>query len=151
MKVITQFAVISVLVHNQDEALRFYTEKLGFEKRSDVSYGLGMRWLTVAPKGRRKPEIALAKPDVALHGEERTQDLLQRIGQGTCCIFDTRNCWRAYERLRAKGVTFVSEPVEQAYGVEAIFTDPDGNKFALLQPSVELHASMQGHAADTAA
>ena len=59
MKKITPLAIISILVEDQDEALRFYTEQLGLEKRADVTYGPGLRWLTVAPKGQQKPEIAL--------------------------------------------------------------------------------------------
>ena len=68
MKKITQLAVIPILVADQDEALRFFTEKLELEKRTDVIFGPGMRWLTVAPKGQKKPEIALAKPDPFLPG-----------------------------------------------------------------------------------
>ncbi|TMC42420.1 MAG: VOC family protein, partial [Chloroflexi bacterium] len=66
MKEITQLAIIPILVADQDEALRFFTEKLELEKRTDVMYGPDMRWLTVAPRGQKKPEIALAKPDPSL-------------------------------------------------------------------------------------
>lgn len=137
MKIITQLAVISVLVQDQDEALRFYTEKLGLEKRADVSFGPGMRWLTVAPKGQKRPEIALAKPDIVFHGEERTKELLGRIGQGTTGVFDTDDCWNMYETLCSRGVTFVHPPSKQKYGMEAVFEDLYGNRFALLEPSQE--------------
>ena len=75
MKIITSLAVISILVEDQDEALRFYTEKLGLEKRSDVHFGPGMRWLTVAPKGQKRPEIALAKPDIRKDGIARAMPM----------------------------------------------------------------------------
>lgn len=137
MKVLTHLAVVSLLVRDQDEALRFYTEKLGLEKRADVQYGPGLRWLTVAAKGQYKPQIALAKPDVALHGESRTLELMERIGQGASCIFDTEDCHKTYELLRRRGVSFVSMPTKQLYGIEAIFRDPWGNTFVLLEPNPE--------------
>ena len=151
MKVITQLAMIPVLVNDQDEALYFYTEKLGLEKRSDVQFGPGMRWLTVAPKGQKRPEIALAKPDARLHGEERIRELMERIGQGTLWVFGTDNCCKTYEMLRARGVKFLSAPTKQLYGVEAIFEDPYGNRFSLLEPSSESHASVGERTIGTAA
>jgi predicted enzyme related to lactoylglutathione lyase len=151
MKVITQLAMIPVLVNDQDEALHFYTEKLGLEKRSDIQFGPGMRWLTVAPKGQKRPEIALAKPDARLHGEERIRELIGRIGQGTLWVFGTDNCHKAYEMLHARGVKFLSTPTKQLYGVEAIFEDPYGNKFSLLEPSAESRTGEGGHAMGTAA
>ena len=151
MKVITQLAMIPVLVNDQDEALHFYTEKLGLEKRSDIQFGPGMRWLTVAAKGQKRPEIALAKPDARLHGEERIRELMGRSGQGTLWVFGTDNCHEAYEMLHARGVKFLSTPTKQLYGVEAIFEDPYGNRFSLLEPSSESHASVGERTIGTAA
>jgi predicted enzyme related to lactoylglutathione lyase len=143
--------MIPVLVKDQDEALHFYTEKLGLEKRSDVCFGPGMRWLTVAPKGQKKPEIALAKPDVALHGEERTRELMERIGQGAPWVFGTNDCHKTYEMLSARGVKFLSAPTKQLYGTEAIFEDPYGNRFSLLEQSAETQTSDRDHTIGTAA
>ncbi len=151
MKVRTHLAIVSILVKDQEEALRFYTEKLGLEKRADVSYGPGLRWLTVASKGQRKPEIALAKPDAALHGEARTQELLQKIGQGMPWVFDTADCRKTYELLRTRGVTFVQSPTKQFYGVEATFIDPSGNTFLLLEPSQEAQTLLRDRKVGTAA
>lgn len=151
MKVMSQLAMIPVLVKDQDEALRFYTEKLGLEKRSDVCFGPGMRWLTVAPKGQKRPEIALAKPDATLHGEERTRELMERIGQGILWVFGTDDCCKTYEVLLARGVKFLSTPTKQFYGVEAIFEDPYGNRFSLLEPSTESHTAVEGPTIGTAA
>lgn len=138
MNVMTHLAIVSILVPDQDEALRFYTEKLGMEKRADIKYGPGLRWLTVAAKGQHRPQIALARPDVALHGESRTQELMERIGQGEPWIFDTNDCRKTYEQLSARGVKFLTTPTKQIYGIEAVFEDPYGNMFMLLEQSPEL-------------
>lgn len=151
MKVMTQLTMISVLVKDQDEALHFYTEKLGLEKRLDVTYRPGLRLVTVAPKGQRKPEIALAKPDATLHGEEYVRELIGQIGQGTTWMFDTDNCRQTYETLLARGVKFISGPTKQLYGVEAVFEDPYGNIFSLVEPSLEARSLFQEHKAGTAA
>lgn len=137
MKLISQHTLISVLVRDQEEALHFYTDILKLEKRRDVIFGPGLRLLTVAPEGQHKPEIALARPDVAWHGEARVQELLSHIGRGLPGIFVTENCRRGYEQLQARGVWFVREPTAQLYGVEAVFVDPFGNLFALLETSLE--------------
>lgn len=151
MKLKTQLTIISILVADQDEALRFYTEKLGLEKRSDISFGPGLRLLTVAPKGQKKPEIALAKPDVSLHGPEHVQQLMERVGQGLPWVFDTDDCHKTYERLLARGVKFISGPIKQLYGVEAIFADPYGNTFSLLEPSLEARSLVATRRVGTAA
>ena len=129
--------MVSVLVNDQDEALLFYTEKLGLEKRIDVTYGPGMRWVTVAPKGQRKPEIALAKPDATLHNAAYLKDAKERTAYGIAWMFDTDDCRQSYEMLLARGVTFITTPTKQLYGVEAVFVDPYGNIFSLLEPSPE--------------
>jgi catechol 2,3-dioxygenase-like lactoylglutathione lyase family enzyme len=151
MRLNTQLTIISVLVKDQDEALRFYTERLGLEKRVDINYGPGLRLLTVAPQGQKKPEIALAKPDAALHGEERTRELMERVGQGRPWVFDTDDCRKTYELLLARGVKFVSAPKDQLYGVEAVFEDPYGNTFVLLETSPELRSVRKEQNVGTAA
>jgi predicted enzyme related to lactoylglutathione lyase len=146
MKNIAQLAIISVLVENQDEALHFYTEKLGLEKRADVTYGPGLRWLTVAPRGQRKPEIALATPDPILLGTRPQQaqvarggERLERFGQWITWVFDTDDCCKMYNTLLSRGVKFVSPPTKHIYGMEAVFEDPYGNLFSLLEPSPEAY------------
>ncbi len=143
MRMIGKLAMVSILVRDQDEALRFYTEKLGLEKRADKLFGPGMRLLTVAPKGQQGPEIALAKPEVALHGEERARKLMESVGKSTTWVFDTDNCYKTYETLRKRGVKFVCPPTEQSYGVEAVFEDLYGNTFSLLEPSPEIQAQLK--------
>ena len=143
--------MVSVLVNDQDEALQFYTEKLGLEKRIDVTYGPGMRWVTVAPKGQRKPEIALAKPDATLHNVAYSKEAKERTGQGIAWMFDTHNCRQSYELLLARGVTFITTPTKQLYGIEAVFADPYGNIFSLLEPSPEARSLFLERRVGTAA
>jgi predicted enzyme related to lactoylglutathione lyase len=151
MKKTTPLAIISILVEDQDEALRFYTEKLGLEKRADVTYGPGLRWLTVAPRGQQKPEIALAKPDASLQGLERNQEATEHVDQGVAWIFDTEDCCKMYRTLLERGVKFVRPPTKQLYGMEAVFEDPYGNMFSLLEPSPEAYLMFGDASVGTAA
>lgn len=105
-------------VENQDEALRFYTEKLGLEKRIDGGYGDGNRWLTVAPASEENAEIGLQTPD----------NLKQHID----LVVD--DCQATYDELTERGVEFVSAP-EEGYGAtQATLKDPDGNVITLTEP-----------------
>ena len=129
---ITHLARVTILVRDQDEALRFYTDKLGFEKRADMPMG-ATRWLTVAPTGQRDLEIVLQQPDPAFHGEEGARAMLERVGQNTTWVLATSDCQGDYERLSALGVRFASPPQRQMYGTEAVLLDLYGNSFSLLQ------------------
>lgn len=151
MKLITPLTIVSILVKDQDEALAFYTEKLGLEKRNDTIFAPGLRFVTVAPRGQKKPEIALAKPDIILHGEERVQELMARVGRGIPWIFYTDDCHKTYENLLARGVHFLSSPTKQLYGVEALFEDPYGNAFALLEATPETLSLFESRCIGTAA
>ena len=151
MKLKIQPAMISVLVKDQEEALNFYTEKLGLEKRMDVSFGPGLRLLTVAPRGQKRPEIALAMPDARLHGEERVRELMEHASKNEPWVFRTDNCAKTYEMLRARGVVFINEPTKQLYGIEAVFADPYGNTFMLLEASPEALAIIEGRSIGSAA
>lgn len=131
---IRQLGRVTILVRDQDEALAFYVEKLGLEKRADQTFGPGMRWLTVAPKGQKEVEIVLQKPMPALQGEAGARTMVGRIGQGTTWVFFTDDCRAEYELLRSRGVHFSSPPKDQPYGLEALFEDLYGNNFSLLQP-----------------
>jgi len=135
----------TIYVLNQDVAKDFYVGKLGFEVKVDSSLPNGFRWLTVAPKGQPDLEIILMKlgsssdfvkmkgEDTAEKDVETIAGLLKRgwFGPGA---FQTADCRKTYEELKAKGVEFVSEPKDQFYGVEAVFKDPFGNWFSMSQP-----------------
>jgi len=146
MKRVPSLAIIPVVVADQDEALSFYIEKLGLEKRADVTFAPGMRWLTVAPKGQRKPEIALAQPEAPLLNvqTQSNHEAIGRLGHGITCVFDTDDCCKMYATLLARGIKFLSPPTKQLYGMEAVFEDPYGNAFSLLEPSPEAYAMPKG-------
>ena len=126
----------TVFVLDQDSAKAFYTEKLGFEVRQDVSMD-GFRWLTVGPRTQPDLELILAPlappmfdPDIA----EQMRSLVSKgvLGPG---VLHTPDCRAAYRELSAKGVTFVQEPAERPYGIEAILRDDSGNWFSLTERS----------------
>ncbi len=151
MKLKTQLALVPVLVNDQDEALHFYTEKLGLEKRMDVTFGPGLRLVTVASRGQKKPEIALTRPDAALYGSQRIQERMEHSNREKPWIFVTDDCRKTYEMLLARGVRFVHEPTCEFYGIEAIFEDLSGNTFSLLEASPEAHSLLQDRRVGTAA
>jgi catechol 2,3-dioxygenase-like lactoylglutathione lyase family enzyme len=125
-------------VHDQDEALAFYTGKLGWEVRADVTVPeLGnFRWLTVAPAGQ--PDVAVTlmaipgPPVMDPATAEQVRTLMAKGFAGT--IFLTTDDARAsYEELKGRGVEFTEEPEERPYGIDAGFRDPSGNSFRLSQ------------------
>ncbi len=119
-----------ILVSDQDKALKFYTEILGFEKRQDYQQPGHARWLTIAPKGQ---ELELAVVKAITKVERSSADALD--AGGNQWVFHTDDCRRDVAALKAKGVRFRGEaPMENPFGVTAYFTDPDGNALALLQP-----------------
>ena len=125
-------------VHDQDEALAFYTEKLGFEVRSDATLPeLGdFRWLTVSPA--EQPDFAIvlmAIPGPPVMDEEvanQVRGLMAKGFAGTVFL-TTEDCQASYEELKARGVEFTEEPEERPYGIDAGFRDPSGNSFRLTQ------------------
>ncbi|HEY3107484.1 MAG TPA: VOC family protein [Chloroflexota bacterium] len=127
-------AVVYVL--NQDSAKAFYTEKLGFEVRADATMD-GFRWLTVGPKDQPELEIILAEPKPPMFQPEAGEQLRALIAKGAigAGAMDTPDCRAAYAELKARGVTFVQEPAERPYGIEAVFRDDSGNWFSLTQRS----------------
>lgn len=128
-QLIDDLAMISVTVHDQDEALDWYTAKLGFEKRSDqttTEFGPEVRHVTAAPR-EQGTEIVLWKPNPELNGEERTEQLIDNIGNQDIGTFETSDIDAAYEAMRSRGVTFLREPTEQSYGKETAFEDLYGN------------------------
>ena len=120
---------------DQDQALDFYTNKLGFEVRMDMTIESGFRWLTVRPKSQPDLELVLfaVKPgslDEAAAGHLRALLEHGALGIG---VFDTDDCHATYAELSAKGVNFISPPQEQPYGIEATFRGNSGNMFSLTQ------------------
>lgn len=127
-----------VWVHDQDEALGFYTTKLGMELRSDVSLPEmgGFRWLTVGPPGQDDLSMVLmAVPGPPVYDPETSRqisDLLAKGGTSTVFLV-TDDCQKTYEELSSRGVEFQETPEARPYGIDAGFRDPSGNNFRLTQ------------------
>jgi catechol 2,3-dioxygenase-like lactoylglutathione lyase family enzyme len=125
-------------VHDQDEALDFYTQKLGMEVRSDVTLPeLGnFRWLTVGPAGQPDVSIALmaipGPPVMDPETAEQVKALMAKGFAGTVFL-TTDDLQASYEELKGRGVEFSEEPEERPYGIDSGFHDPSGNSFRLTQ------------------
>jgi catechol 2,3-dioxygenase-like lactoylglutathione lyase family enzyme len=140
-----KIATAQVWVHDQDEALEFYTKKLGMEVRSDVTLPeMGdFRWLTVGPAGQPDISIVLmAIPGPPMMDEETAAQVRELMAKGFAgTVFLTTDDVRAsYEELKARGVEFTEAPEERPYGIDSGFRDPSGNSFRLTQ--VQLPASV---------
>jgi predicted enzyme related to lactoylglutathione lyase len=133
-----RIATAQMWVHDQDEALAFYTQQLGMEVRVDVTVGeLGdFRWLTVGPAGQPEISIVLmAVPGPPLIDDGSAAQLRDLIGKGLAgtIFLTTEDCQASYEDLRARGVEFTEAPEPRPYGIDAAFRDPSGNNFRLTQ------------------
>jgi len=134
----TRIANAQLWVHDQDEALAFYTEKLGMEVRSDVTLPeMGdFRWLTVGPA--EQPDIAITlmaipgPPVMDAETAEQVRSLMAKGFAGTVFL-STDDCQASYEELSARGVEFTEKPEERPYGIDSGFRDPSGNSFRLTQ------------------
>jgi catechol 2,3-dioxygenase-like lactoylglutathione lyase family enzyme len=133
-----QLTHTQVWVHDQDEALAFYTEKLGMELREDVTVPeLGnFRWLTVGVPGQ--PDVAItlmAVPGPPVFDEETRTHIHGLLARGAAggLFFATDDVRATYEELERRGVEFTQEPTEQPYGLDAGFRDVSGNHFRMTQ------------------
>jgi catechol 2,3-dioxygenase-like lactoylglutathione lyase family enzyme len=132
-----QLTYVQVWVHDQDEALAFYTEKLGMELREDVTVPeMGnFRWLSVGLPGQDVSITLMAIPGPPVFDEE-TRDQIQRLlakGASGGLFFATDDAQKSYEELKGRGVEFTQEPTEQPYGIDAGFRDVSGNHFRMAQ------------------
>jgi predicted enzyme related to lactoylglutathione lyase len=126
---ITKIGHITLLVRDQDEALRFYTEILGMEKRADMTMDNGFRWLAVAPPGE-PVEIVFVKADTP----EKRARVGSQVADHVFLVLHTDDCHKQAAQMQARGVKFLSQPTEQPWGVEAVFQDLYGNVMDLLEP-----------------
>ena len=132
---ITNISIVSVFVKDQDEALAFYTDVLGFELKDDITLGDGYRWCTVVHPKQPELNVNLAVPGPPLAPEmveaiRRAQDEGGMNGLG----LSVDDCQKTFEELSAKGVTFLQEPSDRPYGVEAVMRDVSGNWLVLVEP-----------------
>jgi catechol 2,3-dioxygenase-like lactoylglutathione lyase family enzyme len=129
---------VNVWVHDQDEALAFYTQKLGMELRDDITLPeMGnFRWLTVGPVGQ--PDVALVLmtvPGPPVFDAETSEQLKALVAKGAAggLFFVTDDINSEFQELKSRGVEFVQEPMEQPYGVDAGFRDISGNQMRVMQ------------------
>lgn len=119
---------IALVVHEYDEAIHFFTQRLGFEVVEDTALSLGKRWVTVRPPGGGTA-LVLAKA--------ATPEQAARVGDQTggrvYLFLRTDDFWKDYEDMKARGVRFTEEPREEGYGTVAVFIDLYGTRWDLVQ------------------
>jgi uncharacterized glyoxalase superfamily protein PhnB len=125
-------------VHDQEEALAFYTQKVGMEVRADVTLPeMGdFRWLTVGPPGQEEVSIVLmAIPAAPVMDEETAEQVRTLMAKGFAgtVFLTTDDCQASFEELKARGVEFTEEPEERPYGIDSGFRDPSGNSLRLTE------------------
>jgi catechol 2,3-dioxygenase-like lactoylglutathione lyase family enzyme len=133
-----QLTNVQVWVHDQDEALAFYTEKLGLELREDVTVPeMGnFRWLSVGVPGQADVAITLmAVPGPPVFDADTHEKIMELMARGAASglFFSTEDCQATYEELKSRGVEFQQEPTEQPYGIDAGFRDPSGNQMRVAE------------------
>jgi catechol 2,3-dioxygenase-like lactoylglutathione lyase family enzyme len=129
---------VNVWVHDQDEALAFYTDKVGLELRDDVTVPeMGnFRWLTVGLPGQDDVALTLmAVPGPPVFDAETRDQIMALTAKGAVSglFISTDDCRQSYEELKSRGVEFTEEPTDRPYGVDAAFRDPSGNNVRIVQ------------------
>jgi catechol 2,3-dioxygenase-like lactoylglutathione lyase family enzyme len=124
----------TIWVLDQDEALDFYTRKLGFTVHTDARMD-DFRWLTVCPPGQPDHELILLVPGPPMLDEESAEQVRALVAKGALGpgAFEIDDCAAAYAELSERGVRFLSEPTERFYGIEATLRDNSGNWFSMTQ------------------
>ena len=131
---ILNVSLTTVYCLDQDQTRDFYVEKLGFETRVDATIG-DFRWVTVGHPSQPELDVTLMKPGPPMSPEaaDFVRGQLESGGMGGLGLrFD--DCQKTYEELKAKGVTFLEEPADRPYGVEAVMRDNPGNWLSLVEP-----------------
>jgi catechol 2,3-dioxygenase-like lactoylglutathione lyase family enzyme len=127
----------TIWVLDQDQARDFYTDKLGFEVKTDERMD-GFRWLTVSPPDQPDHELILLEPGAPMMDPETADQVKELVAKGVIGpgAFETDDCRKTYEELSGRGVNFLSEPAERFYGIEATLRDNSGNWFSMVQRTV---------------
>lgn len=125
------YAYITLLVNDQDEALKYYQEKIGLEVRQDVPFGPDVRWVTVAPKDAAFPEISLSKPS----SDATAAAVGKQAGDTVVLVLTTTDADAFHTDLKARGVNLIGEPETVPWGKHFLFKDLYGNLIDVLQPA----------------
>lgn len=128
-----QLAHVTLLVHDYDEALAFYTQKLGFQLVSDTPLSDTKRWVVVGPPAGGGSGLLLAKAD----GAAQQSQVGNQAGGRVFLFLNTDDFWRDYHAMLAHGVRFLETPREEVYATVAVFEDLYGNLWDLLQPKTQ--------------
>ncbi len=123
-------------VHDQEEALAFYTRVVGWEVRADVTMAeWSMRWLVVGPPGDDMGLVLMPVPSAPMLDATSSAQLAELVakGAGGTLFLETDDCRAAYDELSARGVVFNDPPTVQPYGIDTSFRDPSGNNIRLTQ------------------
>lgn len=126
--------VVGLYVRDQDEALAFYVDKLGFQVHTDAGSG-GYRWLTVQHPAQPSFQLGLFKPGPPVHDAKTARTLDEMVAKGAMppLVLHVEDCRAAYDRLSSRGVEFTQEPVDRYGTVDAGFRDPSGNGWKMIQ------------------
>ena len=132
-----RIALTQLWVHDQEEALAFYTQKVGLEVRADVSFPEmgGFRWLTVGPRHSDVAIVLMSIPGAPMvdpKTSDEIRDLMAKGFAGTLFL-ETDDCRASYKELKGRGVEFTEAPEDRPYGIDAGFRDPSGNSVRLTQ------------------
>ena len=129
---LTGIGTVTVHISDQDRALEFYTQKLGFETRSDMPMGPGQRWIEVAPPGAQT-RLLLYKATPEMPGAASYAEAQARVGQPTGMVLEVDDIVATFTQLKAAGVPILQEPQQQPWGWFGEFADQDGNSFGVHQ------------------
>jgi lactoylglutathione lyase len=124
-----EIGYVTVVVREYDEAIAFYTGALGFDLIEDTSLGEGKRWVLVAPPGSDGTRLLLARAATL----EQAARIGDQTGGRVFLFLHTDDFWRDYRALQSRGVHFLEEPRQEAYGTVAVFEDLYGNRWDLLE------------------
>jgi len=126
--------ITSLRVADQDSALAFYTDTLGFNVNEDMDMG-GMRWLTVSPPDQPELQVLLEKPGPPFVDDETSAQIQSLIAKGVngSLFIGVDDCRATFDELVAKGVEVIQEPMERFYGIDAAFRDDSGNHIRMTQ------------------
>lgn len=128
-----RIGLVTVVVSDYDEAIGFYTGKLGFALAEDTDLGGGKRWVVVSPQDGAGTGLLLARAA----GDAQRSRVGDQTGGRVAFFLETDDFARDHAAMKARGVEFLEEPREEDYGTVAVFTDLHGNRFDLIEPRRE--------------
>lgn len=125
-----KIANVTLVVKDYDEAIQFYTQRLGFEVVKDVQLEADKRWVLVAPPHSNGSALLLAKAFT----ERQAKSIGNQTGGRVSFFLHTDDFWRDYQKMTTNGIVFKDKPREEVYGTVSVFEDLYGNLWDLLEP-----------------